>query len=428
MDQHNPNSRGRSPSAASAGAQTHHQQARIKHSPSPSPSRFPNPTGSAPDSVGLGLGIALEIDAASSSHPFSEPQNNDFSAYDANAGGFIDNQQPQPFAQAGLADPSTAFDPHQGYSQSLTDGNASFGGGDHNRTDYQQHPFPSFNDSDFTVFPPTSGDQFGSAPLFANDNQQQLDIADNNMMAQTNHTPTPPHLLSPEPLPGNHSPSFNQQQFSPSAVGRHSRNASLGPEAALLPGQFDWSHPQFHGHRRTPSEYSDVSSVAPSPQLGSSDTFDVIDPSHSPMQRPQDAGLYQELHEMGTFSLSDNAQSPNHQASRSPSHSPAISPRILPQALPEMNQQPAFMLQAPNNSFGPPASYVQVQPPEAFPDMPGQMPAPPSINIDYAPTASRNGFEQPKSLDIDSLTPPDRGKREEEQRFCFIQVLTCAIC
>lgn len=232
-------------------------------------------------------------------------------------------------------------------------------------------------------------------------------------------------MLKPEPhQPGSaqHSPSFNQHQFEHQPR-THSRNVSLGPEAALLPGQVDWSRvgPQFQGHRRTPSEYSEVSSVAPSPNLVSVDAFD-IDHSHSPMQRPQDMPnmFPEELHGLSGFSISDHGSHSPNLGGRSPSVSPALSPRILP-AQPDMNPQ-NFLLQAQNNSYGPPASYVQ-PPQEAFPQLPqepqegqGQMPAPPSINIDFAPTAVRSGFEQPKSLDIDSLTPPERGRRIQRPR------------
>jgi hypothetical protein len=78
-----------------------------------------------------------------------------------------------------------------------------------------------------------------------------------------------------------------------------------------------------------------------------------------------------------------------------------------------MGQQGSFLLPNQNNGFGP-SSYMHA-PQEAFPqlqetpEMQQGMPAPPSINIDFAPTAVRSGFEQPKNLDIDSLTPPERG-------------------
>ncbi|KAK4227436.1 hypothetical protein QBC38DRAFT_192939 [Podospora fimiseda] len=405
MDQHHPQARGRSPSATSTGGGGHILgQQQQPHGIS---------DGHSAASIGLGLGL---VDSSS------------YSVYGANTNNYLNNQQPspQPFSQPGLVDPSTitAFDLNQGFSQDSLkpEDPSSYGGAPPSTYPQQQQNLLASNFSDggdFTIFPPTPGEPQYNTPLFVNDSQQQqqqqqqqqLNTPDPNMMAQ-NQRPTPPHLLSQDSLqqPGsaNHSPSFNQHQFPTSpAPGRHSRNVSLGPEAALLPGQTDWSrNPAFQGHRRSPSEYSDVSSAAASPLLVSADSFDQIDHSQSPMQRPQDAGLYQELHGISNFSISDPA-------ARSPSHSPAISPRILPQQLPDVSQN-SFMLQS-QNVYGQP-SYLQQ---EAFPQLPqdtgdmsqGQMPAPPSINIDFAPTAVRSGFDQPKSLDIDSLTPPERGRR-----------------
>ncbi|KAK3352821.1 hypothetical protein B0T25DRAFT_194107 [Lasiosphaeria hispida] len=409
MDQQHSQSRGRSPSAASTGGGHAYQQPHIKNNRSPSPAHFPNPNDSASSNIGLGLGL---VDSASQQYPGSQP---DYSAYNTNNNSFLSNQQPPPQS----FDSSASYDLGQGFTEQLKADDPPFG--TQAQGNYQQQNLlaPNFGDGDFTIFPPTPGEPQYNAPLFVTDNQQ-LATADTSMMAQANHSPTPPHLLNPDPhQPGsaNHSPSFNQHQFS-SPPGRHSRNVSLGPEAALLPRQIDWSQsgPQFQGHRRTPSEYSDVSSVAPSPNLISSDAFEPLDQSHSPMQRPQDAGLYpQELHGIGSFSISDQgAHSPH--GGRSPSHSPAISPRILPQQLPEVNQQGSYL----SNGFGQPPPYLQ-HPQEAFPQLPQDstdmhMPAPPSINIDFAPTAVRNGFEQPKSLDIDSLTPPERGRRIARQR------------
>ncbi|KAK3943263.1 putative transcriptional regulator [Diplogelasinospora grovesii] len=411
MDQQHSQVRGRSVSATSAGGENAHQQPHIRNGHSPSPARFANPNEVASSSIGLGLGL----DPAAQHFSGEQP---DYAAYNNNANSYLNNQQLQSFSQPGLGDPSATFGLNQGFTDQLKAEDPSFGA--QTQGGYQQDLLgANFGDADFTIFPPTSGEQQFNAPLFVGDGQQ-LGSPDANMMAQANHNSTPPHLLQPEPhqpASANHSPSFNQHHFS-SPPGRHSRNVSLGPEAALLPGQIDWSQgPQFQGHRRTPSEYSDVSSVAPSPNLVSSDNFETIDQNHSPMQRPQDAALYQELHGIGSFSISDQGtHSPNHRG-RSPSHSPAISPRILPQQLPDMNQQNSFLLQAQSNSFGPPPSYMQQGQQEAFPQLPqdgsemqGQMPAPPAINIDFAPTAVRSGFEQPKNLDIDSLTPPERGR------------------
>ncbi|KAG7288216.1 hypothetical protein NEMBOFW57_007746 [Staphylotrichum longicolle] len=417
MDQQHPQARGRSPAAASpAGG--------IRNAHSPSPARFPLPTDPGASSIGLGVGI---VDPSLQQFPVTQP---DFSAYDANAASFLSNQQsaPQPFSQPGLANPPTipAFDLTQSFVDQVKADPSPFGTPNlgsfppHSQQPQQANLLaPTFGDADFTIFPPQAGEPQFNTPLFGTDSQQQLSAADSNMMAQANQNPTPPHLLNPDmhqPGSANHSPRFSQHQFS-SPPGRHSRNVSLGPEAALLPGQIDWTHagPQFQGHRRSASEFSDVSSAAASPNLVSSDTFDHLDQSHSPMQRPQDPGLFHELHGIGSFSISDPVtHTPSHGA-RSPSHSPAISPRILPQQLPEMGQQGSFILPTQSNSFGPPPSYLQA-PQEAFPQLPQDtsemqtMPAPPSINIDFAPTSVKSGFEQPKSIDVDSLTPPERGR------------------
>ncbi|KAK0642003.1 hypothetical protein B0T16DRAFT_394190 [Cercophora newfieldiana] len=418
MDQQQPQARGRSPSAASTGGGVAHQQPHIKNAHSPSPARFPNPNDPGSSSLGIGLGV---LDP-SQQFPTTQP---DYSVYTTNAGSFLSNQQSgqQSFVPTSLAEPAAPFDLNQGFTDQLKADDPS-GYGAQSQDGFQQQNgllAPSFGDADFTIFPPTPGEPQFNAPLFA-DNQQPLGNRDAGMMAQANHSPTPPHLLGPDmhqPGSANHSPSFNQHQFS-SPPGRHSRNVSLGPQDALLPRQIptDWSQTQFQGHRRTPSEYSDVSSAAPSPNLVSADTFDNISQSHSPMQRPQDAGLYQELQGISNFSISDHgSHTPNH-AGRSPSHSPAISPRILPQQLPDVQQQNPYL----SNSYG--ANPYLQHPQEAFPQLPQEapdmqgahMPAPPSINIDYAPTAVRSGFEQQGGIDADSLIPPARGRKVSRQR------------
>lgn len=379
--------RGRSPSATGHQQQHHH----IKNSHSPSPGRPFNPS----DSSSIGLGIDLD---SSSSQQFGAGQ--EFSTFNSGGANFLDPQQTQSFA----GDPSfQSFTPQLNGNDDLSPFTQQQQG-----VLNPQQPLPTdFQNADFTIFPPTTGEQFG-APLFAGDpGLQSLGSPDNNMAsAQSHHSPTPPHLLHPEPPSAHHSPSFNQQQFIPS--GRHSRNASLGPEAALLPGQ-EWNNNQFRTHRRSPSEYSDVSSVGGhSPNLGINDSFEHGDPSHSPMQRPQDPSIIQELHGIGSFTISDRV--------RSPSHSPAISPRIPPQPMPDMTQ-PNYTL-ASNGYVGAPPQSYSLQAPEAFPTLPPtsepsqSMPqlAAPTINIDYAPPPVRSNFEGRSSMDTDALTPPDRGK------------------
>lgn len=316
------------------------------------------------------------------------------------------------------------FDPNANFNQQLPTPGADFSS--QSQTDYLS---PNLHDGDFSLFPPSgSQGEHYNTPLFE---QSALNPNDINGMAspQPHSSPTPPHLLQLDPhQPGSaqQSPSFNQHQFpSPTPSGHHSRNAShtshasLGPEAALHPNQMgDWSQPQFQGHRRSPSAHSDVSSVSPSPNLVSSDTFDEA-PGHSPLQRASDGHLYQEVLGIGSFSISDPAVgSPGHRG-RSPSHSPAISPRLIPQQIPDVTQSGYGL--APGGYVDAP-SYPNVQVSgEAFPNLQQGPPdmsqmAPPSINIDYAPNNNSRmmgGYEGGKALDVDSLTPPERGKWPE---------------
>lgn len=405
--------RGRSPSAG------HHQHHHITHSHSPSPAPY---TSNDPS---IGLGLTLNQSAQQSYESF-------------NSSGFLSPQQSPSYppstqqqhgsfaAQASLSDPAI-LDPNNtaSFGQQVpthaSDSSLSYGA-----QPQQTYLSPNLNDGDFSLFPSVNGqgDQF-SAPLF---DQPALNPNDMNNMAspQPHHSPTPPHLLQPEghqPQSAHQSPAFNQHQFS-SPPGGHSRHASLGPEAALLPNQIaDWTQPQFQGHRRSPSEYSEVSSVAPSPNLVGSDAFDTDIGGHSPAHRPSDGGLYQDLG-MAAFSISDNqVGSPGHQG-HSPAHSPAISPRIIPQQMPDMSQS-GFGLATSLNAYNVPSTYPELQGQmEAFPnlnqgghDFASQM-APPAINIDYAPTNVKPGaFDNHKSrLDQDSLTPPDRGRPRSRPR------------
>lgn len=154
-----------------------------------------------------------------------------------------------------------------------------------------------------------------------------------------------------------------------------------------------------------------------SPHIVGSDSFD--DPSgHSPLQRPSDGHLYQDISGgIGAFSLADAQGSPGLHG-RSPSHSPAISPRISPQAMPDVSQ-PQFNL-APAGAYqsqlyaglrAPQDGVFSAQGVNASTEIPSM--APPAINIDYAePSNGKGGVFDPilkSQLDADSLTPPDRG-------------------
>ncbi|KAH6690724.1 transcriptional regulator prz1 [Plectosphaerella plurivora] len=389
MDQH-ALQRGRSPSA---GHQQHPHHISQTHSPSPGSYVANEP------SIGLGIGL----DQSAASQPFqANASTADFNTFN-NAASFLNSQQPQQQQQ-----------PAQSFDQNTVGDPAAFGTTNQGQNSFLD-PTAAFGNNDFSLFPNTAaqaGDQFNS-PLF---NQS---FGSNDMsamsMAQSHHSPTPPHLLNPDThqTPSTHqSPSFQQHsQFASPSGGGHSRHASLGPEAALLPNQLhEWSQPQFQGHRRSPSAHSDVSSAAPSPNLISSDSFETAS-HHSPMVRPQDPALYSQIQSFDTFTISDPSHSSPNLHSRSPSHSPAISPRIAPQQMPELNQ-PTFGMGMQD------AGYASMQANEPFPQLPqGDMPQAPAINIEYAPTAIKNIFEQPKPpMDQDSLTPPERGRPRARQR------------
>lgn len=377
--------RGRSPSVG-------HQRSHINPSHSPSPHPF------ADNANPVGLGLDIETgNAGSNNQQFV----NDLPSYDTNE---FTQEFSQQFKQEEQQQTS--------FTQELLGANIS----------------PNFSDGDFSLFSTASGpaDQFDSK-FFMNEissrpGNPSVNPTDLNMSSPPHHTPTPPNLLQPDarsPPSAHQSPAFNQGQFQGSPG--HSRNASLGPESAAFPqgSHIDWAMmpPQFQNHRRTPSEYSDVSasSAAPSPNLGHQDTFESIDHHHSPMQHPQDA-MYQEVLGIGSFSLSDvHGASPR--AGLSPAHSPAISPRLGPQQLPTLNQ-PSFMLGM-NSDFGQQNIYGgQMQ------DIPhirhnggsidmgdGQQMVPPQINVEFAPTSRMSTFDPPKpsAFDQDALTPPDRG-------------------
>ena len=374
MDQQQNQARGRSPSASSA----HHRPPHISQSHSPSPARPFNPNDAASQAhVGLGLGL----EASTQQFPGAQP---DFSTYNPASNAFLN--------------PDVSFDPNQNFTDQLKSDGSAF-----NQSFLT--PQTSFSE-DFTIFP-SSSDQLGTlnTPLFAGGENQDM-----NAMAapQTHHSPTPPHMLQPEPhQPGSahHSPSFG---FS-SPAGGHSRHPSLGPDAALLQGQVDWSAAHFQGHRRTASEFSDASSMGQrSPAMVGQEAFpDHLD--HSPMVRAQDAGVFNELHGMGSFSLSDNSP---HRNGRSPSHSPAISPRIPPQSLPEMGPASSFVPQAPGAGFG---AQPYMQPAESFPPLAtpaglgsATMSAP-TITIMRPEEAGRTMFEGKSNMDLGALAPPERG-------------------
>lgn len=428
-------SRGRSSSSASQ----HHPHISHSHSPSATSQFRESPD---PARLGLGLETALLNDQQQQQQQYTQDNfnsNNAPPAYQLGSpfsqeqpypqqaeGSFAQNDQEynqQPFKQESSSynnqslSPFSQEQPHS-FSQELLDTNLT----------------SSFN-QDFSLYSsPRQSRQFEQSSLM-NDQSPQTNNSINpadlmsDMSSPQSQLQTPPNLLSPEsnqPPSNQHSPSINQHGFRQSPG--HSRNASLGPESAAFPhGNLsgDWSmmSSQFMGHRRTPSEYSDVSSIAaPSPNLLHLDTFESIEQSHPPAMEPQNESLYQEVLGIGNFSLSDpqinhRGTSPAPGRGMSPPHSPAISPRLGPQQVPNMGPQNLFLGM---NGFGQPQSGMY-EGGDSFPQMhqqnnqfemgQAQQMVPPEINVEFAPASRQNSFEPPKpQMDQDALTPPQRGR------------------
>ncbi len=227
----------------------------------------------------------------------------------------------------------------------------------------------------------------------------------------------------PSPHSQHHNP---MDQFGVHSAQQSPRN-SLNPASAAFPqGQpfADWAAlqgPAFQTHRRTPSEHSEVSSVAPSPFMPSSDAFEPMDAQRSPMLRSQPDALFQEGLGIEHFTISDNG--PNQ--GFSPVPSPHISPRLSPHSGLDLSQGGGFMLATDpgGTQFGGQMS-SEMYPPvksERIPSvqlnngsgelggLAAQM-ATPEINIEFAAPSKQPNLEPPRSLDdCNALSPPERG-------------------
>ncbi|KAG5926618.1 hypothetical protein E4U53_003040 [Claviceps sorghi] len=407
------------PSSSTAGHDR--QQEQVSHINQSGLSPSGNALNGRGDSASAGLG--LDLDAQSQPQPssdlgFTASANSAFESSASNTD-FLHSHQTssqQAFNRTSVSD-STGFDSSASFGQQPTSGSGADGSlpFDTHAQSHAHTPYlsPNLNDGDFSLFPSgNQGDQFHNA-LFEQSAFSPTDMS-SITSPPSHHAPTPPNLLgldSLQPGPAHQSPSFSQHnQFSP-PQSSHSRNASLGPESALLPGQMgDWTQPQFQRHRRSPSEFSDVSSLSPSPNLVSLESFDDHS-GPSPLQTASDGSLYQDVMNIESFNINDVGQH-----GRSPSHSPAISPRITPQQIPDMRQT-SFGLVPPNSGFGGGLGFPGMHQDDSFPTLMSQdrteapHMAPPAINIDFAPSNAKQGAYEPAKarLDQDSLTPPERG-------------------
>ena len=177
-------------------------------------------------------------------------------------------------------------------------------------------------------------------------------------------------------------------------VARHSRHPSLDPNIVALPQstQGDWSSlgALSQGHRRAPSEHSEMSSVGQSPYI-KQDGFDNYH-NHSPMLHPQqDQNVYPNSLGLERFTISDPTQH-----GLSPRHSPFPSPRMAPMQ-PTLNVTPVdpFVLQS-NDRYGNNAG------PEIYSPEMGQAPA---ITLSFVPTKQVDDMMAHEN-DHDALSPP----------------------
>lgn len=245
----------------------------------------------------------------------------------------------------------------------------------------------------------------------------------------------PADLVSPVSNPS--ASSQEQQQSSPGPISppgstpgtyytpQHSRHASLDPaSAAFLGAQAnpDWqslmnSSAAFQGHRRTPSEVSEVSSANHSPYL-SQHEYESIDNNASPSLAPQnDPALYDNALGIESFTLSEHQQQQQQQQGFSPLHSPYISPRLMPQQGGEMVPNAQYLSanmtsqfpSAPTDMYGLQTEDIMnaaANSGSADIGQASQM-APPSINVEFAPPSRNSSFGPNKpAADLDSLSPP----------------------
>ena len=247
----------------------------------------------------------------------------------------------------------------------------------------------------------------------------------------------PADLVSPisNPSASSHPSSQDPQQSSPGPMSplgstpgtyytpQHSRHASLDPAAAAyLSAQSnpDWgsvmSHSAFQGHRRAPSEVSEVSSANHSPYL-SQQEYDGIENNASPSLAPQnDPALYDNALRIEQFTLSEQQQHHPHQGI-SPLHSPYISPQLMPQQGVEMVPNVSYLSpnvnsqfpSAPTDMYGMSADDMMTTGMNSGGTDIGQASqmAPPSINVEFAPPSRNSSFGPPRpAADFDSLSPP----------------------
>lgn len=286
-------------------------------------------------------------------------------------------------------------------------------------------------DFDFALYQNPTSPSSTTAPEY--DSSLLLDPQLHQQSRPSSQSINPADLISPisSPQDTTHQHSSPGPMSPPSSAGpyytpQHSRHTSLDPSTAafLTTGHTnsDWQSMMgsaaFQGHRRAPSEVSDVSSVAHSPYMSQHESFDGVENNPSPLLAPQnDPSLYDNLG-IESFTLSEH-QHPQQLQGFSPAHSPYLSPQLMPQQGPEMVPSIPYVSAPADNNNNPqypnpptdmygnvPDSIGNIQPPGDI-GQASQM-APPSINVEFAPPSRDPTIGVSKATDIDSLSPPPR--------------------
>ena len=301
--------------------------------------------------------------------------------------------------------------------------------------EYQQFSTMGANDFNMNQGQAFDGSYYDES-LQNDSSNQSINPADLSRISSPsqNHT-TPPNLLQPEnhSSPGAHSSPASHQ--GPFFTPGHSRHTSLDPSSAAFPQgvpQGDWTgmlgNAAFQGHRRAPSEHSDVSSsVAPSPFLAQHDTFEAVEGNHSPLLNANDDPSFTNSLGIESFTLAENEFSP--------ARSPYVSPQMLPDQHQHqhqhqhqgLGQDSAFALsqnQFPQFNDGGPGPEIYNQHLGSSPHVNLQRAgsnelgqadsmAPPEINVEFAPPSRVPSFGPPRGRAEsvgETLIPPTRSK------------------
>ena len=268
------------------------------------------------------------------------------------------------------------------------------------------HQFPG----DFNNGFPSAGDaNFAIDPALQSTGQQNQSINPADIMGGQEQGLNGQNMINMEHpgLSPKQSPAMQEGLYSPG----HSRHgSSLDPASAGLTqttqgGEWTGMTGSPFGHRRAPSEHSDVSSVGPSPFL-KQEGFETFDQSRSPLLNPQqDPSSYQNTLGMERFTLSDSNQHV------SPRMSPYPSPRMSPHQPVGLAPESQFILGSNDPAFGgsPGPEIYAGSDQQVMGDMgQAQQIAPPSINVTFAP--SRQMDQNRNESNADALSPPSRGK------------------